>query len=117
MPPPLDYQSGDWAERVQSIIRPCDEIEHTTHGYDDTPDYDAFWRERDYLRQAKKVRIPVLVAHNWGDYNVKQSEGWNWFHALTSRPSACCTWGTATAVTAGPVATMNGSWTRGWTTT
>ena len=82
IPPPLDVQSDDWAERVESTIRPCDELEHTSHGYDDTPDYDAFWRERDYLRDAKKVRIPVLVAHNWGDYNVKQSEGWNWFKAL-----------------------------------
>ena len=86
IPPPLDYESDDWAPRVESTVRPCDEVAHTTHGYDDTPDYDAFWRERDYLRDAGKVRIPVLVAHNWGDYNVKQSEGWNWFHALRRSP-------------------------------
>ena len=82
IPPPLDPQNADWAERVQSTITPCDEVAHTEHGYDDTPDYDAFWKERDYLRDAGKVTIPVLVAHNWGDWNVKQDEGWNLFHAL-----------------------------------
>ncbi|HJR45737.1 MAG TPA: CocE/NonD family hydrolase C-terminal non-catalytic domain-containing protein, partial [Actinomycetota bacterium] len=61
---------------------------HMEHGYDDTPDYDKFWIERDYLRDADKIDIPVLVAHNWGDYNVKQEEGWNLFHALKNSPKA-----------------------------
>jgi X-Pro dipeptidyl-peptidase len=82
-PPPLDAAGPDWAERVKSTIRPCDELAHTQHGYDDTPDYDAFWLERDYIVGAPKVRIPVLVAHNWGDWNVKQEEGINLYRALT----------------------------------
>ena len=82
VPPPIDAQDPEWAERVQSTITPCDEITHTEHGYDDTPDYDEFWVERDYLRDAAKVEIPVLVAGNWGDWNVKQEEGWNWYNAL-----------------------------------
>ena len=82
LPPPLDPQGANWAERVQSTITPCDELSHIEHGYDDTPDYDEFWLERDYLKDAAKVTIPVLVAGNWGDWNVKQEESWNWYKAL-----------------------------------
>jgi X-Pro dipeptidyl-peptidase len=82
IPPPTDPQNADWAARVQSTITPCDEVAHTEHGYDDTPDYDDFWLERDYLKDAAKVEIPVLVASNWGDWNVKQEESWNWYNAL-----------------------------------
>ncbi|HVF53658.1 MAG TPA: CocE/NonD family hydrolase [Actinomycetota bacterium] len=82
VPPPTDPAGPGWQDRVASTITPCDEISHTQHGYDDTPDYDEFWIERDYLRHAKKVTIPVLVASNWGDWNVKQEESWNWFKAL-----------------------------------
>ena len=82
VPPPIDPQDPNWAERVESTITPCDEITHTEHGYDDTPDYDDFWLERDYLKDAAKVTIPVLVSGNWGDWNVKQEESWNWYNAL-----------------------------------
>ncbi len=82
IPPPTDPTDPTWASRVQSSITPCDEITHTEHGYDDTPDYDKFWTKRDYLRDAHKITIPVLVAANWGDWNVKQEESWNWFKAL-----------------------------------
>ncbi|MGH2735748.1 MAG: CocE/NonD family hydrolase [Actinomycetota bacterium] len=83
IPPPVDVQNPRWAERVQSTVTPCEELEHTLHGYDfETPDYDKFWLERDYIVDAKKISIPVLVSHNWGDWNVKQEEAWNLFHAL-----------------------------------
>ena len=95
LPPPLDPQDPKWAERVQSTITPCDEITHTQHGYDDTPDYDDFWVERDYLRDAAKVTIPVLVASNWGDWNVKQEESWNWYNALKNSEKRVLYMGTA----------------------
>jgi X-Pro dipeptidyl-peptidase len=82
IPPPTDVQNEGWADRVASTITPCDEVAHTEHGYDQTPDYDKFWRERDYVKDLDKVKIPVLVAHNWGDWNVKQVEAWDVFHAL-----------------------------------
>ena len=82
IPPPADPTGPDWAQRVESTITPCEEIQHTEHGYDDTPDYDKFWLERDYLKDADKIRIPVLVSHNWGDWNVKQDEAWNLYKAL-----------------------------------
>jgi X-Pro dipeptidyl-peptidase len=85
IPPPTDVENEDWADRVASTIVPCEELEHTMQGYSDTPDYTKFWKERDYLAGARKLKIPVLVAHNWGDWNVKQEEGWNLFQALKGK--------------------------------
>jgi X-Pro dipeptidyl-peptidase len=83
--PPTDPGSiGAAADR----IRPCDADEHTARGYDTTPDYDAFWLERDYRKDAAKVRVPALVVHGWQDYNVKQEEGVDLFAALPGRGEA-----------------------------
>ena len=82
LPPPVDVQDPTWADRVASTVAPCQELEHTQAGYSDEPKYTKFWEERDYLKDAKKLNIPVLVAHNWGDWNVKQEEAWNLFNAL-----------------------------------
>lgn len=86
LPPPLDPEDPDWAERVESSVKPCDELEHTQRGYDDTPDYGSFWMERDYIAAAENIDIPVLIGHNWGDWNVKQEEAWNLYQALTRSP-------------------------------
>ena len=88
MPPPLEPTTDDYAERLTSSVTPCDEIEHTERGYDDTPDYDKFWLERDYIDgpdNVENVDIPVLIAHNWGDWNVKQEEAVNLYKALVKR--------------------------------
>jgi predicted acyl esterase len=84
VPPPVDGAAPDWAERVESSTNPCEELEHTDRGYDQTPTYDAFWERRDYERDAHLIEIPVLVAHNWGDWNVKQDTAFRLFEALTS---------------------------------
>ena len=94
IPPPADPTGPGWAERVQSTVTPCEEVQHTQHGYDDTPDYDEFWLERDYVKDAHKITIPVLVSHNWGDWNVKQEEGWNFFHALKNSSKRVMYFGT-----------------------
>ena len=83
VPPPVDATDPNWADRVKSTIAPCDELKHTQYGYDDTPDYGAFWLERDYVVDAPKIKIPVLVAFNWGDWNVKQENSINFYRALT----------------------------------
>ena len=83
IPPPTDVQDPRWQERVGSTLRPCDELQHTGAGYNLTPDYDGFWMDRDYIHLLPTVRIPVLVASNWGDWNVKQKNGWDAYHALT----------------------------------
>lgn len=87
IPPPLDAGDPTWGERVASTVTPCDEVEHTLRGYDnDTPNYDAFWLERDYVVDAGRIDVPVLVAHNWGDWNVKQEEAINLYRALVNAP-------------------------------
>jgi predicted acyl esterase len=88
MPPPLEPDAGYYPERLTSAVTPCDEVAHTEHGYDDTPDYDKFWLERDYIDgpdNVENVDIPVLIAHNWGDWNVKQEEAVNLYRALVKR--------------------------------
>jgi X-Pro dipeptidyl-peptidase len=94
-PPPLDVQSEDYVERLQSDIEPCEELDHTLGAYDfDTPTYDEFWLERDYVKDAHEIDIPVLVSHNWGDWNVKQEEAWNLFKALKNSPKKVLYMGT-----------------------
>jgi X-Pro dipeptidyl-peptidase len=63
------------ADALSGRLHPCDAADHTAHGYDSTPDYDAFWLQRDYAKDAARFRVPVLIVHGWQDYNVKQSEG------------------------------------------
>ena len=69
-------------------IRPCDADEHTEKGYSTTPDYDQFWLERDYRKDAANVQVPALVTHGWQDFNVKQEEGIEWYKALPGKGAA-----------------------------
>lgn len=86
LPPPTDTSDPDWATRTQERIRPCDQLEHTQQGYSQTPDYGKFWMERDYIHDADKINIPVLIAANWGDWNVKQQQSIDMFNALHNSP-------------------------------
>jgi len=79
---PPDRLTPQAAQAFQDRAKECGTVEHTERGYDDTPDYDAFWLERDYRKDAAKWRVPTLVVHGWQDYNVKQSEGVDLFTAL-----------------------------------
>jgi X-Pro dipeptidyl-peptidase len=78
--PPTDPSSVPGA--LPGRLSPCEAPEHTQHGYSREPDYDAFWLERDYRKDAAKFRVPALITHGWQDYNVKQSEGVDLFRAL-----------------------------------
>ena len=80
--PPTDPSDPLFAEKLASRANPCEAAEHTAKGYDRTPDYDDFWLERDYLKDARNFRAAVLLAHGWQDYNVKQDEGVRLFEAL-----------------------------------
>jgi X-Pro dipeptidyl-peptidase len=89
MPPPTDVQDPTWGDKVQSTVTPCDELNHIQNGYNmDTPNYDEFWLERDYVKDAHRIKIPVLVGANWGDWNVKQEESWNFWKALKNSKKA-----------------------------
>jgi X-Pro dipeptidyl-peptidase len=81
--PPTDVTEPNYAERLISASTPCDEVAHVTGAYNPAPDYNDFWLERDYVKDAAKITIPVLVGHNWGDWNVKQEEAFNFWRALT----------------------------------
>jgi X-Pro dipeptidyl-peptidase len=65
---------GATPKTVQDRLNPCDSVAHTEKGYDTSPDYDGFWLERDYRKDAEEIRAAVLLAHGWQDYNVKQEE-------------------------------------------
>ena len=87
--PPLDPLDPNYDGRfVHRICPNADKVFHTQRGYDPEPDFDLFWRQRDYLSDANKLaipdgqEIPVLVQGGWRDYNVKHSESTRWFEAI-----------------------------------
>ena len=48
----------------------------------ETGDYSRFWAERDYLRDADKVRASVLLVHGLHDNNVRTGQAGQWWDAL-----------------------------------
>ncbi|MEU4427592.1 Xaa-Pro dipeptidyl-peptidase [Actinoplanes sp. NPDC024001] len=48
----------------------------------ETGDYSRFWAERDYLRNAHKVRASVLLVHGLHDFNVRTQHAGQWWDAL-----------------------------------
>lgn len=48
----------------------------------ETGDYSAYWAERDYLRDAHKVRASVLLVHGLHDFNVRTLHAGQWWDAL-----------------------------------
>ena len=94
--PPPDPAAVSHAQQLAMRWQLCDRVEQTLHGYDTEPDYDAFWRERDYLRLARRVEVPVLISHGLLDFNVKTWEGTAWFEALdTEKVMILGRWGHA----------------------
>src|SRR5687768_1242943 len=73
--PPPEPGSVTSAEQIAMRWQPCDRVEKLLAGYNPQPDYNEFWKERDYLRRALKVKVPVLVTHGLLDFNVKTWEG------------------------------------------
>ncbi|GAA1603101.1 Xaa-Pro dipeptidyl-peptidase [Kribbella sancticallisti] len=49
---------------------------------DETGDYTSFWAERDYLKDARKVKASVFVTHGLSDYNVQTNHFAQWWDAL-----------------------------------
>ncbi len=78
----------DYATRTVDRMCPADKAAHTEAGYSANPDYDQFWKDRDYtlgaanLATRDKREIPVLVQGGWRDYNVKHSESTMWYEAV-----------------------------------
>lgn len=80
--PPPDPTALTRAEQIRMRWEMCERGDQLEHGYDPEPDYDRFWVERDYLRLARRVDVPVLISHGQLDFNVKTWEGTQWFEAL-----------------------------------
>jgi X-Pro dipeptidyl-peptidase len=80
--PPPDPGSVTSAQQIAMRWQLCDRAEKILAGYNPQPDYNAFWKERDYLRRAGQVKVPVLISHGLLDFNVKTWEGTSWFQAL-----------------------------------
>ena len=49
-----------------------------------TGDENAYWRARDYLHLAKRVRASVFVVHGLEDYNVMPKAFASWWEQLAS---------------------------------
>ncbi len=79
---PPTQRTPQTLDAMRDRMNPCDGVEHTIKGYDTSPDYDGFWSERDYRKDAGSFRASTLVVHGWQDYNVKQSEGVDLYEAL-----------------------------------
>ncbi|WP_309113677.1 Xaa-Pro dipeptidyl-peptidase [Saccharothrix sp.] len=47
-----------------------------------TGDYSAFWDERNYVKDASKVKAAVLAVHGLSDWNVKVKHVYQWYEAL-----------------------------------
>ncbi|GAA0572367.1 Xaa-Pro dipeptidyl-peptidase [Kribbella sandramycini] len=52
---------------------------------DETGDYTKFWAERDYVKDVRKVKASVFVAHGLADYNVQTNHFSQWWDALAKR--------------------------------
>ncbi|MCP2341300.1 Xaa-Pro dipeptidyl-peptidase [Actinomadura rupiterrae] len=48
----------------------------------DTGDYSPFWDERNYVKDARKVKAAVMVVHGLNDWNVKTEQSVRWWNAL-----------------------------------
>ena len=80
--PPPEPSTVTNAEQVAMRWNLCERTKKFLKGYDTEPDYDDFWKRRDYLRRAHRVDVPILVTHGQADFNVKTWEGTQWFEAL-----------------------------------
>jgi X-Pro dipeptidyl-peptidase len=47
-----------------------------------TGDYNAFWNERNYVKDAGNVRAAVLEVHGLNDWNVKDTHFAQWYEAI-----------------------------------
>ncbi|CCH29592.1 Xaa-Pro dipeptidyl-peptidase [Actinosynnema sp. NPDC047251] len=83
---PGGYQGEDADVLAKAVVTRsgcADEIAALTQRQDRVSgDYNAFWDERNYTRQAGQVKASVFVMHGQGDWNVKGSQYSQWWEAL-----------------------------------
>jgi X-Pro dipeptidyl-peptidase len=50
----------------------------------ETGDYSSYWHERNYVKDAHKVRASVFLVHGLNDWNVRTKNGVQWWNALSA---------------------------------
>ncbi|HEX2029829.1 MAG TPA: CocE/NonD family hydrolase [Actinomycetota bacterium] len=100
LPPgdPLGADGGQgrtYADRATQRLCPQTRLAAIEHIHDPTPDFDAFWRERDFVRDAWRLAEPApgtgmqvssLTMGSWRDPQLKSSQRTRWFEAIPSGP-------------------------------
>ncbi len=81
--------------RCAHVLQRLAEQQDRTTG-DDSP----FWRARDYLSAARRVRASVFLVHGLDDWNVKTKAFAAWWERLRGRAPSC---GCTPAATARPI--------------
>ncbi|HEU4481355.1 MAG TPA: Xaa-Pro dipeptidyl-peptidase [Actinomycetota bacterium] len=79
-----EERQAEWVEATFGESGPCS-AEGTAivaQAADPRSDYNEFWDERDYLKDASNVRASVLIAHGLNDWNVKPNNYVQWWKAL-----------------------------------
>ncbi|MFS0862363.1 Xaa-Pro dipeptidyl-peptidase [Fredinandcohnia sp. 179-A 10B2 NHS] len=86
---PGGYQGEDADNMAEAILtranpEACsDVIKELTEGMDrQSGDYNAFWSERDYSKDAKNIEASVFLIHGLNDWNVKTKHFSDWWTAL-----------------------------------
>lgn len=71
------------SKRVQQCAPVHEKIREAAD--DTTGHYNDFWAERDYVKDAEKVKASVFVIHGLNDYNVKANHFSKWWEALAEQ--------------------------------
>ncbi len=64
-----------------AFCEPSRTIQNNSDG-DEDGDINAFWVERDYLKDVDKVKASVFITHGFQDDNVRFNHGATWWEAL-----------------------------------
>jgi len=83
-PPDDEERREQWVQNTFTDNSTCqvNGTEIVAKAADPRADYDEFWDERDYLRDAENVRASVFVVHGLNDWNVKPNNYVKWFQKL-----------------------------------
>lgn len=90
----IDQEAGDdeergaeWAEATATENTTCSArgAEISGRAADPRGDYTEFWDERDYLKDADRVKASVFLIHGLNDMNVKPNHFVQWWDALARR--------------------------------
>ena len=86
---PGGYQGEDTDNMAEAVLtrdnpQVCKDViaELTAEQDRETGDYNEFWADRDYVKDAKNIEASVLVVHGLNDWNVKTKQFSQWWEAL-----------------------------------